>query len=101
MLHVVGSCRLLFVCVWCVCVCFLCVYVWVFFFFFWGGGGCDYTLIIIFHHVSCPLSLQPLAMFDAERSQRILTEMRNLRCSLSDVINAISSLDCHHLHQDR
>ncbi|KAK7114483.1 hypothetical protein V1264_000538 [Littorina saxatilis] len=60
----------------------------------------DVTLLDDIYTIRGRPKHQLLAMFDAERSQRILTEMRSLRCSLSDVISAISSLECQHLHQD-
>lgn len=46
----------------------------------------------------CP---QLLAMFDTERSHRLLAEMKNLRCTLADVVGAMTSLDNGNLHQDR
>nr|KAG5688504.1 hypothetical protein BaRGS_011649 [Batillaria attramentaria] len=60
----------------------------------------DVTLLDDIYAVRGRPKHQLLAMFDSERSQRVLTEMRNLRCSLADIVGAVTSLDCRHLHQD-
>ena len=39
-------------------------------------------------------------MYDTDRSQRIVSELRALRCTLTDVVQAFVTLNCDDLHTD-
>ncbi|KAH9509487.1 hypothetical protein Btru_046011 [Bulinus truncatus] len=41
-----------------------------------------------------------MSMYDSDRSQRIISEMKSLRCCLPDVVQAFNSLDAGDLHMD-
>ncbi|CAL1546927.1 unnamed protein product [Lymnaea stagnalis] len=43
---------------------------------------------------------QPVCIYDAERSQRIISELKSLHCSLPDVIQAFTTLNSSNLHTD-
>ncbi|KAK6983501.1 formin-J-like isoform X2 [Biomphalaria glabrata] len=41
-----------------------------------------------------------VSMYDTERCQRMISEMKSLHCSLADIVQAFTTLDCSDLHID-